>query len=225
MGKRSDLSGQVIKDVRLVSKIFADRYFAECPTCHRLDWRTKICNIERGDRQCDSCRLKAKDLTGRTINNIQILQFAYSNQQGRHYFCKCPRCGRTDWIVRGAQIVNGHITKCLHCAKEATTSDSGAQLLNLLEDIIRQSIVREYPVFDANTNRMYHYDGFVKDRNMLIEVDGKFWHDQEFMKKLDTLKNNLAEKANLNLIRIRCDDVKMIPAAINEFKIKYQMAQ
>lgn len=60
------------------------------------------------------------------------------------------------------------------------------------------------------------YDAFLPDQNILLEFDGSFWHPKaesdvkyDFQKKamkVDELKNKIAEKKGIKVIRIREDE-------------------
>ena len=57
------------------------------------------------------------------------------------------------------------------------------------------------------------YDAFLPDQNILLEFDGSFWHPEKeedckywFQKrnmKVDALKNDMAKKKGMKIIRIR----------------------
>jgi len=57
------------------------------------------------------------------------------------------------------------------------------------------------------------YDAFLPEQNILLEFDGSFWHPKneqdckyDFQKKsmkVDVLKNNIAKKKGIRIIRIR----------------------
>jgi very-short-patch-repair endonuclease len=61
-----------------------------------------------------------------------------------------------------------------------------------------------------------YYDAYLPDQNILFEFDGSFWHPKneddakyDFQKKafkVDELKNKIAEKKGMKIIRIREDE-------------------
>lgn len=61
-----------------------------------------------------------------------------------------------------------------------------------------------------------YYDAYLPDQNILFEFDGSFWHPKneddakyDFQKKaivVDELKNKMAEKKGMKIIRIREDE-------------------
>jgi very-short-patch-repair endonuclease len=61
-----------------------------------------------------------------------------------------------------------------------------------------------------------YYDAYLPDQNILFEFDGSFWHPKNeedakygFQKKamrVDEIKNKLAEKKGMKIIRIREDE-------------------
>lgn len=69
-----------------------------------------------------------------------------------------------------------------------------------------------------------YYDAYLPDQNILFEFDGSFWHPKnendakyDFQKKailVDNLKNKMAEKKGIKIIRIREDE----PITIEQMK-------
>lgn len=69
-----------------------------------------------------------------------------------------------------------------------------------------------------------YYDAYLPDQNILFEFDGSFWHPKnendakyDFQKKailVDNLKNKMAEKKGMKIIRIREDE----PITIEQMK-------
>lgn len=61
-----------------------------------------------------------------------------------------------------------------------------------------------------------YYDAYLPDQNILFEFDGSFWHPKtendikyDFQKKaikVDALKNEMAKKKGMRIIRIREDE-------------------
>jgi len=85
-----------------------------------------------------------------------------------------------------------------------------------------QNVLKFY--FGKSITGSFELDGRVFDyklgNKILIELDGEYWHSKEEAKKNDLLKNKIAEKNKLILIRVNDKEVKSL-GFINKLKKIY----
>lgn len=100
----------------------------------------------------------------------------------------------------------------------------------IVEDILKKNNIENYFQFFINDNgTCKSYDFKLKGKNILIEVDGDYWHggpgcnghfyDVENVKKNDKLKNEIALKHGYSVIHVWQSELKNNPNIILE-KIK-----
>ena len=66
----------------------------------------------------------------------------------------------------------------------------------------------------------YRYDFYLPDHNLLIEIDGAYWHNKdETVRKRDRYKNNLARKMGFSLLRFVSYDKKFLNNVIKDISI------
>jgi very-short-patch-repair endonuclease len=79
--------------------------------------------------------------------------------------------------------------------------------------------IQQYVMFDKQKKKVYFYDFYLEDYNMLIEIDGDYWHcrnlshcpkNYEIIIKNDIAKNELAKNMNYRLIRIWASELDTI---------------
>lgn len=92
-------------------------------------------------------------------------------------------------------------------------SKSCAKFLDALEKIWNVKIEREFSL----DGRLF--DGKVE--NLLIEIDGKFWHQLPIQIKIDEKKNRIAKNHKYKLKRFEINRESDIPKTLNQ--IKFQM--
>lgn len=103
-----------------------------------------------------------------------------------------------------------------------------------------EEFVKMIDIFDIKYNRQYYvrdikgyFDFYIKDKNILIEVDGDFWHCNPITKyskpkytsqrknlEKDKIKNEWCQKNNIKLLRFWENDIKNNRTQIIEQLIK-----
>ena len=89
-------------------------------------------------------------------------------------------------------------------------SKSATEFLNQIEELIGQKIAREFLLGTKE------YDGQIQ--NILIEVDGNYWHSHERHKINDSEKNALAKASGYTLFRFAVNELSEIPQKIEEYR-------
>ncbi len=67
-------------------------------------------------------------------------------------------------------------------------------------------------------------DFYLPDRNLVIEVDGDYWHSLEKNKKKDAKKDQYMKEFQINLVRLKESDIRrscdaLVRAALEQFPI------
>jgi len=71
------------------------------------------------------------------------------------------------------------------------------------------SFEQQFKIIDQNNNCCRYYD-IKMGKNLLIEIDGTYFHSSNEAKENDIYKERLAIKNGFNIIRISEDDIKNI---------------
>jgi very-short-patch-repair endonuclease len=81
---------------------------------------------------------------------------------------------------------------------------------------------KQYYWLNKNGWNPKEYDFYIKDLNLLIEVDGAYWHSLPENVENDRYKNEFATEMNYGLIRIPEKDInkEYIKSAINDYRKK-----
>jgi len=67
---------------------------------------------------------------------------------------------------------------------------------------------KQFPILflnESSKSRRRWYDFYLPEFNILIEVDGRYWHPTN--NKNDIFKNNLAKKNNFKIVRVWADEI------------------
>lgn len=70
--------------------------------------------------------------------------------------------------------------------------------------------VRQHPI--TNILHAYPCDFFIEKYNMVLEVDGIYWHSRQFQKEIDNTRNGEMEKAGYHVLRFWDKEIKNIIA-------------
>jgi hypothetical protein len=184
-----------------------------------LNGSTKSCGclareltIERG----------LKDLTGQKFNRVTVLEYIGSYKHGGAlYKCKCD-CGN-ELITPGKSLTRKHsptrscgcytkdrmsiLGKIMWNKNKLGVSKSETIFLDKLAELLNKPIERQYSL------RSKLFDG--KIDNVLIEVDGEYWHRTKEQKNNDELKNTLAKEEGFELIRIPIRRIEQVEKVIS----------
>lgn len=179
------------------------------PTRGALKHQTKSCG-------CLQKEVVSKDRSNSVINGITIFEKLSLRGKNRciMYRAKCPKCNRTDWIVRGSSLISAKIKMCKNCQLldilKHATSKTGTALLDKLENSLGYTILREYHV----KNRFF--DGCILDKKILIESNGTYFHSLPGRAANDVYKNQLAKEAGFELISVWNDGLQDHDACLQE---------
>ncbi len=91
-----------------------------------------------------------------------------------------------------------------------TPSKSETRFLDLLEIIYNIKFERQYPLLLDDMG--FSYDGRYK--NILIEIDGKYWHNKPHQIRNDELKSFVAIDNDFILLRININSIKQVEETI-----------
>ena len=177
-------------------------------------------NLRTGNTKSCGCLVKEacsklgkaslQDVSHTVINGIYVVRMSEKRtKNGGHAYCfaTCPVC-KEEWEVMVRHLKNFNSTQCRKCCNEQTTSKTSTALLDRLGDLLKLKVIREYQIENK------YFDGYIPELNMLIESDGTYWHTVK--ENNDLLKDRLAKKAGLQLVRVINDSFMDHDRAINE---------
>ena len=94
-------------------------------------------------------------------------------------------------------------------------SKSSQQFLDKIEMMFSCKIDREYKLqYGGKPNQVRYYDG--KFKNVLIELDGTYFHSTKKAQKNDTFKAHLAERFRYEVLRFELNSVSEIDRVLAE---------
>jgi very-short-patch-repair endonuclease len=79
--------------------------------------------------------------------------------------------------------------------------------LKFIEFLVEHNINYEHQHPVHTSNGSWLYDFWLPDLNLLIEIDGEFWHSTKQSIRRDKIKNNIAKSLNKTLARISTDNI------------------
>lgn len=121
--------------------------------------------------------------------------------------------GKPKCVDCGTQLVNIYAKRCMSCREKALGPEKLLKARQIMHNL-REPTSIEKAVYDFLTlnrinfekekliNNKFFVDVFVPDLNLIIEVDGKYWHSLERVIKLDKAKNAYLIKCGYDLLRI-----------------------
>lgn len=220
MGAAIDLTGKIFGKLTVLERIpnypphNATYYKVKCE-CGRI-YNAHGGNLARGAlSQCIKCAGEERDLdlTGKKFGKFTVLHRAENNGKDRknslwHVKCECGSVLK----VRGHNMLIGTSTQCRTCVRNQEESKSALAVLNGLAN--KYSIVITGQVDFVTERGRKVYDGLIENTNILLEVDGSYWHRTVEQKDNDAFKTKYAIDHGYILIRIPCDSEKDAPKAI-----------
>lgn len=193
----------------------------ECRVCNH-EWKMTYSNLRMG-KKCPKCakaklgveRAPSMDVIKdrlRKINkDITILDNEYKNNRVK-LNCVCEKGHK--WKVNWNNLSNGKA--CPHCSNsklEKKVSDY------LAEKGISFDIEKKFD--DCKVIKHLRFDFYIPDLNLCIEADGLqhfqpcdwFGGEKQFKKQqeYDGIKNEFCKTSGINLLRIRYDEIDIIP--------------
>ena len=177
--------------------------------------RCKVCGtelLERRQRQQEHCFSESCRKESRRRGVVKAMESTHGPDRGRATFV-CQHCGRE--IEARASVAR----RRKFCSYECR-SRSGVNLK--FEDTAIEKAVQEaldelglgYETQHSPPGAPGPYDLYVADRNLLIEVDGEFWHRSEWamentdIEDRDRRKTEWAESHGYEIVRLKGLDIR-----------------
>lgn len=230
---------KIIKEVG-ITKHGHVNYLCKCECCeHEILLSTSQLNIRKRKniKECIFCRdnsltqIKLNDLTGKKIGKITIESFHHS-KNGTSYWNAVCACGEkrvfNRSLLTSAYQKNQDLC-CFSCLKKKQKENLEKMLLtcnpfkkNKIEKATEEFLIKHnVPIVYSFILEKYQYDFIVKDKNILIEVQGDYWHanpkiykkgpifkSQKEKVKNDKLKARLAKAKGYTILYIWESDIK-----------------
>lgn len=171
-------------------------------TSHLLLGHTKSCGCWKYELSCNRAKI---DLMGQQIGRWFVIRQEDIHGQGTFWLCRCD-CG-IEKVVDGQSLRQG-VSKSCGCLHDEVSSQRAIQriistnfgasescvlFLNGIEQqfgvVLERKFVLGNRVFDARIG------------NVLIEVDGEFWHSRYENVMNDATKNRIAARHGFTLVR------------------------
>lgn len=157
-------------------------------------WFTAF-QLER-NAKCSCCASKAikPGINSISTTNPELVEYfvnkhnseIYSLKSNAHTDMCCPHCG----VVKNMCIADLH-NQGFSCPRCSDSLSVGERIMYIILSENNISFVKEYVIAGAN----YRYDFYIKDKNMIIEINGKQHYDGGFG-TYDGGKNLEEEKLN-----------------------------
>lgn len=133
----------------------------------------------------------------------------YTSQSGKKIYPKCPDCGE----IKDKEIIIGEIYRCHSIGCKCSDGKSYPNKFSY-------AFLRQLPIHNWKTEynpdwlKPYLFDNYFEynDNKYVLEMDGQFHYSDNNKYKIshkevrekDIIKDNLAKKYNINVIRIDC---------------------
>lgn len=207
--------------VKIVSKYFKSDEKVDFQCANNHIWSARIGDIFRG-RGCPYCAGK-KVIDGETslldtrpdiaelLKNKEDAR-KYSAGSGKKVWFVCPDCG-TECFKTICDVCTYGFS-CKKCADGISWPNKFMfNILSQLKVDFEREITKTMPGFEWVGNYRYDFCIRLKDRFVLVEMDGQFhfcdrFRSYEETHRIDELKNQMAIDNGIELIRIDCNYVK-----------------
>ena len=156
---------------------------------------------------------QAIDLTDKKFWELTVLNRVQNRNSKVRWKCICS-CGREIIVTAGDLKTN----KTKSCGHLKCVSQSERAFLNKLESMINEKIERQFCIH-TNRGRRF-YDGFIKNRNLLIEVDCEKWHLSDYKKENDRFKDMIANQNGYKMIRYQCENLQNVDKALKNVNVE-----
>ena len=196
-----------------------EKFDCQCKTCN-TKWKTSLRNLNRiqSDECCPFCSGRIIDIEKLNVflNNNKISINSLPAKWEDVLNCTCLNCGYT-WNMKTNSLLNSK--GCPHCNKNLSNGEY------IIEKFLKKFKInyQKYKTFDSLCgvkNRKLSYDFYLKDKNMLIEFQGRqhyecvdiFGGEDQFkiQQEHDKRKRQYAKDNNINLLEIAYWDLKNI---------------
>lgn len=220
-------SGKRTKNREILWKCKCDcGNFCERTTYQLKKGKSDSCGCKYKEKLIASLKksVRYKDLTGKQIGKLKILERAYpENKKGVYWKCQCSCEKKTIIVVSARELLRGHKTSC-GCLKSSGELKIQALLESYDIKFEQQKKFKNCKFPDTN---YYAYFDFWVDNKYIIEFDGKqhfqkvnfgknkksevFLEKQlEKIQSHDKFKNNWCKNNNIPIIRIPYTHFKRI---------------
>ena len=198
-------------------------------------------NIKEKIKQTNRQKYGEDSITKTDIYKRNIYDKAYENLQRFNEFV-IPLFPKEEYI--GSNFNTEYNWLCKKCNNQFhKTYVNGLMPLcpkchhtSNIEKQIIQFLLKHNISFDQNKRSIippYELDIYIPQHNLAIEIDGLYWHSEDFLndKEYHLRKTNLCKNKNINLIHIFEDEIKLkFPIVISNLKhllglCKYQINQ
>ena len=119
----------------------------------------------------------------------------------------CPKCANEENSVRQSTEESVMIKRIIMAnrikSRSQKTKNSKLEL-KFKEFLSKNNLMYEhqYIIYDINYTGAWTYDFYIPSLNLLVEMDGEYWHRKPETLNRDIIKNKLAEKNGKSLVRI-----------------------
>lgn len=191
----------------------------QCPSCNKISLlhRNAFYNAVKEKKQCNSCAVKKWHIK------------KYGKREDREFTTNCPRCNKIKYHKRKnispTQLLNikNIMSKklCLSCSNTLYHTLPSSKI-NTKPELKFKEILNELNInYIHNFKFMnYHFDFYLNDLDILVEIDGNYWHgkglkenelnfSQQKSRKNDINKNQICVNYNKKLIRFWEDEISI----------------
>jgi very-short-patch-repair endonuclease len=188
-------------------------YFVTTP--NRLNSKDAVsCGCWR-KKKLDEYRAKCfHNLVGKKFGYLEVIN-RISNRKGKvRWKVICHACNKYNETCT-SDLLYKKIKSCTclrnnHPPRQVSKTET--YFLDKLEEEFNIKIERQYKIKNK------YYDGYLEDRNLLIECDSDYWHSSARAKSNDRYKTKLAEENNLNLVRFKINSINNANSVLQSLK-------
>lgn len=108
--------------------------------------------------------------------------------------------GKPKCIDCGKQLVNYHAKRCVMCR----VKNNEIKTPTSIEKIVYSELKTRGFIFETQKiiNGKFIVDAYIPSLNLIIEIDGKYWHNLEHVKRKDSSENAYLNKCGFKLLRL-----------------------
>jgi very-short-patch-repair endonuclease len=173
-------------------------------------WHGKIAHVLSGNTKSCGCYTKEfqrglrKDLSGKTIGDIEVIRFSHYTFDKRSnrmpwYLCRCI-CGQYTTICAG-NIKNQN--RCGKCRKKRNGQTVSQKQLDL-HKIIKRNGILNYKIYLSNRPSYIDIAFILNNNKIAVEYDEWVWHGNKLKK--DSQRMQKLIRRNWKVLRIKAHD-------------------
>jgi len=186
-----------------------------CPVAEDHEWQAApvvlgAASISKGNTGCPFCRGFRPSVTNNVAAYPELAAEWHPTRNGelttksavasttRKYWWRCRTSPKHEWEASGSNRVRGRC--CPFCKKS---------FRSILEVGLAYELREFFPDLDLSDDKVVldgvvtQVDLLVRSRNLVVEVDGRFYHSQSRYPVRDRVKSQLLTDAGFRLLRIR----------------------